>query len=234
MEGIAGILWLLDRGEGTAGSASAFLWDLLLLLRGQSDSIMAGEDYAWEDYFAREVRESYGARTACDTMATDSLQYTLARFCNLMELTPAELNVHIVIFFAIAFAYYFKYLVFVIFVSLHIDYRCASNSHHTLLTSRRHTTPHNTTQHHITSQHHTTLHNTTQHNTTQHYTTQHNTTQHNTTQHNTTQHNTTQHNTTQHNTTQHNTTQRNTTQHNATQRNTTLLHAIKSRNAIVT
>ena len=55
-DAIVGIQWLLDRGVGDSPDA-AFLWDLMALIRTQSDGIMAnvseadGGGYDWETWF---------------------------------------------------------------------------------------------------------------------------------------------------------------------------------------
>lgn len=52
-EAIAGIQWLIDNGQGTG--ETAFLWDLLHLIRNESDQTMAGIDHTWQDYFSKSV-----------------------------------------------------------------------------------------------------------------------------------------------------------------------------------
>lgn len=76
MEGIAGIQWLLDHGQGADGTPTAFLWDLLLLLRTEADGIMAGADYAWQSYFAQAVdpfKPDAGRSVSHDDNATTHL-----------------------------------------------------------------------------------------------------------------------------------------------------------------
>jgi hypothetical protein len=48
-DGLAGIIWLLDRVPGTGDTA--FLWDLLRTLRTEADAIMAEADHTWENFF---------------------------------------------------------------------------------------------------------------------------------------------------------------------------------------
>ena len=53
-DGIVGIQWLLDHGEGDT-SDTAFLWSLMRSLRDGSDAIMAAADHSWEAYFREGV-----------------------------------------------------------------------------------------------------------------------------------------------------------------------------------
>jgi hypothetical protein len=49
-DGLVGIQWLLDQGEGGKPGGS-FLWELLRLLRSKADSLMAARDHSWERWF---------------------------------------------------------------------------------------------------------------------------------------------------------------------------------------
>jgi hypothetical protein len=49
-DGLVGIQWLLDQGEG-AKPGGAFLWELLRLMRTEADSLMAARDHSWERWF---------------------------------------------------------------------------------------------------------------------------------------------------------------------------------------
>ncbi len=57
-DAIVGIQWLLDAGQGDTAD-TAFLWDLMRLIRTQSDGVMAavseadGGGYSWESWFER-------------------------------------------------------------------------------------------------------------------------------------------------------------------------------------
>ena len=44
-DGIVGIQWLLDRGEGTSPE-TMFLWDLMRTLRTRADQIMSAADHS--------------------------------------------------------------------------------------------------------------------------------------------------------------------------------------------
>eukprot|EP01050_Picozoa_sp_SAG11_P003017 SAG11_NODE_162_length_13962_cov_19.035562_6_plen_167_part_00 len=59
-DGIVGIQWLLDQGEG-ATPAGGFLWELLRLLRSRADSLMAARDHSWERWFDEDRNFTTGS-----------------------------------------------------------------------------------------------------------------------------------------------------------------------------
>ena len=59
-DGLVGIQWLLDQGEG-AKPGGAFLWELLRLMRTEADSLMAARDHSWERWFDEDPDFSTGS-----------------------------------------------------------------------------------------------------------------------------------------------------------------------------
>lgn len=59
-DGIVGIQWLLDQGEGDKPEG-AFLWELLRLLRTEADRLMAARDHSWERWFDEDPDFSTGS-----------------------------------------------------------------------------------------------------------------------------------------------------------------------------
>ena len=57
-DGIIGIQWLLDQGEGDTPGGK-FLWDLLRLLRTEADKLMAARDHDWESWFAEDLPNGF-------------------------------------------------------------------------------------------------------------------------------------------------------------------------------
>ena len=57
-DGIIGIEWLLDQGEGDTPDGK-FLWDLLRLLRTEADELMAARDHDWESWFAEDLPNGF-------------------------------------------------------------------------------------------------------------------------------------------------------------------------------
>ena len=57
-DGIIGIEWLLDQGEGDTPDGK-FLWDLLRLLRTEADKLMAARDHDWESWFAEDAPNGF-------------------------------------------------------------------------------------------------------------------------------------------------------------------------------
>ncbi len=50
---IVGIQWLLDHGQGTG--ETAFLWDLMRLIRTESDATMANVDHSWTSFWSESA-----------------------------------------------------------------------------------------------------------------------------------------------------------------------------------
>jgi hypothetical protein len=68
-DGIIGIEWLLDQGEGDTREGE-FLWDLLRLMRTEADKLMAARDHDWESWFAEDLPSGF------TTGSTSPFNYT--------------------------------------------------------------------------------------------------------------------------------------------------------------